>query len=334
MSLNLDQERLILLLSVEYVSRVNQSKFQVNDCSGLRSQPVDATHWLNRSAGVSKFNVFLGRSLSRLATAPPQKDIGTEGNDFQFYTGTDATDKVSQYGYGGNDTQVAEVLVGNDKVKQYGGTRDDTMRLMAGPGDDRTFQYGEDGNDDIALRGEDGTDKLMLDGGAGNDVIWTDAGLGNDTVKILSGSGDDAITYNVSDGTEKVTINGGLDVDDVTVNSYSAQNFTIFDADGIILFAQGVSGSKITLTDTEGLIVIGDEGVPVFPIPDHVNYGSEDADLQSYTGTVADEVVAQVGYGGNDTLTIVAGEGNDTVKQDGWLGNDTIDAFGGDEATA
>ena len=37
--------------------------------SQLRPQPVNATHALNRSAGVSKFSVFLGRSLSRLATA-------------------------------------------------------------------------------------------------------------------------------------------------------------------------------------------------------------------------------------------------------------------------
>ena len=35
----------------------------------VRSQLVDATHWLNRSAGVLKFNVFLGRSLRLLATA-------------------------------------------------------------------------------------------------------------------------------------------------------------------------------------------------------------------------------------------------------------------------
>jgi hypothetical protein len=35
----------------------------------VRFQPVDATHWPNRSAGVSKSNVFLGRSLSCLATA-------------------------------------------------------------------------------------------------------------------------------------------------------------------------------------------------------------------------------------------------------------------------
>ena len=35
---------------------------------GLRTQPIDATHALNRSAGVSYSNVFLGLSLSRLAT--------------------------------------------------------------------------------------------------------------------------------------------------------------------------------------------------------------------------------------------------------------------------
>ena len=34
----------------------------------MRFQPVDATHWLNRSAGVPKFNVFRGRSFSLRAT--------------------------------------------------------------------------------------------------------------------------------------------------------------------------------------------------------------------------------------------------------------------------
>jgi hypothetical protein len=38
------------------------------DRSWLQFQPIDTTHWLKRSAGVSKFNVFLGRSLSPLAT--------------------------------------------------------------------------------------------------------------------------------------------------------------------------------------------------------------------------------------------------------------------------
>jgi hypothetical protein len=38
-------------------------------CYRLRIQPIDATVWWNRSAGVSKFNVFLGRSFNLLATA-------------------------------------------------------------------------------------------------------------------------------------------------------------------------------------------------------------------------------------------------------------------------
>ncbi len=36
----------------------------MNVRDGLPFQPVDATHWLNRSAGVSKYSVFLGRSSS------------------------------------------------------------------------------------------------------------------------------------------------------------------------------------------------------------------------------------------------------------------------------
>ena len=35
----------------------------------VRFQPIDATVWWNRSAGVSKFSVFLGRSFNCLATA-------------------------------------------------------------------------------------------------------------------------------------------------------------------------------------------------------------------------------------------------------------------------
>ena len=36
---------------------------------GLRIQPIDATHWAKRSAGVSKLSVSLGRSFRRRATA-------------------------------------------------------------------------------------------------------------------------------------------------------------------------------------------------------------------------------------------------------------------------
>jgi hypothetical protein len=49
--------------------RISANFNGVNDGNWLRIQPIDATHWLIRSAGVSKFNVSLGLSLSRLATA-------------------------------------------------------------------------------------------------------------------------------------------------------------------------------------------------------------------------------------------------------------------------
>ena len=49
------------LLLINYLSKHS-------DTFRMPAQPVDATHALNRSAGVSKFNVFRGRSLSCLAT--------------------------------------------------------------------------------------------------------------------------------------------------------------------------------------------------------------------------------------------------------------------------
>jgi hypothetical protein len=44
------------------------TEIAASDRSSVPAQPVDATHELNRSAGVSKFNVFRGLSLSCLAT--------------------------------------------------------------------------------------------------------------------------------------------------------------------------------------------------------------------------------------------------------------------------
>jgi len=54
---------------VSFSSENNLGDLDADVRFGLWIQSVDATHWLNRSAGVSKFNVSLGLSLSRLATA-------------------------------------------------------------------------------------------------------------------------------------------------------------------------------------------------------------------------------------------------------------------------
>ena len=49
-------------------TKMNQN-YRLSDRFGLRFQSVDATQALNRSAGDSYSDVFLGRSLSRRATA-------------------------------------------------------------------------------------------------------------------------------------------------------------------------------------------------------------------------------------------------------------------------
>ena len=52
-----------------FVCRLHQepAALSLNGKNRQRAQGVDATQALNLSAGVSKFNVCLGRSLSRLA---------------------------------------------------------------------------------------------------------------------------------------------------------------------------------------------------------------------------------------------------------------------------
>ena len=52
--------------SLGYTGRVYQ---MLNDCKRLPAQPIDATHALNRSAGVSNPNVLRGRSFNWRATA-------------------------------------------------------------------------------------------------------------------------------------------------------------------------------------------------------------------------------------------------------------------------
>jgi hypothetical protein len=47
----------------------NAAQSLTNVACRLWIQPIDATVWWNRSAGVSKFRVFLGRSFNLLATA-------------------------------------------------------------------------------------------------------------------------------------------------------------------------------------------------------------------------------------------------------------------------
>ncbi len=62
------KSRSIQVKNVSFGLSICLPSSHLNDSSELRIQPIDATHALNRSAGDSYSNVFLGLSLSRLAT--------------------------------------------------------------------------------------------------------------------------------------------------------------------------------------------------------------------------------------------------------------------------
>ena len=69
-AVNTDASSAVLLGQYELADRGGATVWRIHNVRfGLRIQPIDATVWWNRSAGVSKFSVFLGRSFNLLATA-------------------------------------------------------------------------------------------------------------------------------------------------------------------------------------------------------------------------------------------------------------------------
>lgn len=169
--------------------------------------------------------------------------VGTECDDFQAHYGNESNENVYQFGLMGDDIQFASLAGGNDRIKQYGETGDDEMKINAGEGDDIVFQYGKEGND-----------TMMVDGS-----------LGNDKIRLEGGYGVDSITCNVSDGDDQIEIDGGQDVDSITINSLSSHNFTVYDAEGNIIFKQGKGGTVIIIYDPENLFVQSDGMVQVYP---------------------------------------------------------------------
>jgi hypothetical protein len=69
--------------------------------------------------------------------------------------------------------------------------------------------------------------------------------------------------YDVSSGQDIVYIDGGSGVDALTINE-RAQSFTVRDANGNILYQQGVSGTTITIADVENGSVVGADGIVLY----------------------------------------------------------------------
>ena len=80
---------------------------------------------------------------------------------------------------------------------------------------------------------------------------------------MYGGASKDIMNYTVTGGSDKVTINAGQGDDTLTINK-NQQNFTLVDNNGNVVFKSGDGGSTITITNTEHIKVIGDDGTIIF----------------------------------------------------------------------
>jgi len=206
---------------------------------------------------------------------------GTDGDDTQITLGTPDPDTISQYGRAGNDTLYIaghshndwlmqdggdghdnlsiKGADGNDQIFQLGGNGNDSQAVDAGFDDDWVYQSGGPGDDVMYLRGSFGNDYLYQSGGTGDDSLRVEAGDGDDLIRINGESGNDSIIYDVSQGNDQVFIDGGTGSDTLKINA-GGLNFTVFDAQGQVLYRRGTGGSVITVRNVECIQVIAQDG--------------------------------------------------------------------------
>jgi hypothetical protein len=80
---------------------------------------------------------------------------------------------------------------------------------------------------------------------------------------MYGGPAKDTMDYTVTGGLDKVTIDASQGDDTLTINK-NQKNFTLFDNNGNVIFKPGDGGSTITVTNTEHIKVIGDDGTIIF----------------------------------------------------------------------
>jgi hypothetical protein len=236
---------------------------------------------------VSGFPLTIPLAFSFPAFDSNHTDIGeATPNTFTFF-GTEARNRVVQYGGAANDLISSSTAAGNDWSEQYGGDGDDTMNVSAGSGNDYVYQDGGagrnnltvltgDGDDHVAQKGGagadrincqplDGNDSVQIEGGGGDDAIFVSPGAGNDTVAIDAGPENDSITYDLEIiGTDTVSIDGGTGADTLKINRNDVMDYTIKDAAGTVLFSPGSGGTVFTSTSIEEITVLDEAGNIIF----------------------------------------------------------------------
>jgi hypothetical protein len=227
-----------------------------------------------------------------LPTPPPDSQFDkvfvnprVEGDVDQIQFGTPGKDKIEQYGGTGKTTQYAEGSAdadwllqvggdlrtdqttiagsGDDKIYQYGGKGDTTQFIEVGAGNKTLIQVGGDGINIMQIEGGDGSATIEQYGGKVDNTMTLGGSTGDDIIKMYGGAATDTMDYTITGGSDKVTINAGQGDDTLTINK-NLTNFTLFDNGGSVIFKSGDGGSAITVTNTEHIKVIGDDGTIIF----------------------------------------------------------------------
>jgi hypothetical protein len=173
--------------------------------------------------------------------------------------------------------------------------------------------------------------------------------------------------YDLTAGNDLVTILGGGGYNTLTIWK-NAQNFTLRDYQGMVLFQTGSGGSIITLANLQHITALGDDGKPIYtfasappPVPDlppdkdfdhvtvfpkadgdaeQIKFGTPEKDkivqygatgnvTQYAEGAAGNDWLLQVGGDKNSDQTAVAGDGNDTIYQYGGKGDSNQYISGG-----
>jgi hypothetical protein len=267
--------------------------------------------------GVWQFRIEDGRVLAEDLTFPPQRLIGTAGDD--SLTGGLGDDRLN--GLGGNDTLTGgagqDVIMGGDGDNRlYGGFANDT--ITAGDGDDYI-----DGGQHADLIGAGGGNDTILSAG-GHDTIY---GAGGDDLVVGTDNPHGILAYG-GDGNDSIA--GGRTGDTL----YGEDGNDVLSAVSGRNLLDGGNGDDILSGGWDADVLYGGEGNDTLNgenTSQSFAWGSSD---QLYGGAGEDNLFGAGGadwlYGGDDNDILNGGSGNDRLFGDdgddfifGAAGNDT-----------
>jgi hypothetical protein len=279
-------------------------------------------------------------------------DPAVTGDVTQIENGTTGNDRIVQYGGTCTVIEGASGNTGSDWVLQVCNGATCNQSADSGDGDDIVYQFAAgsgpafqgatggcgDGAQTFIQVGGLGVNTMSVDdschggsahieqyGGPAGNTMEATGSFGNDIVAIYGGAGNDGISYDITQGSDVVVINGGGGADSLTINTQGLLNYTIREGSGAVLFSSGTGGSSITAAGVEGIMVLDQNGKPLFfwgipPIAPVIP--------QVPAASTFDNVITNAAVTGDVTQTANGTPGKDLITQYGGTGSTTEIASG------